>query len=260
VNYGPATNFEIWQIARAATAAPFYFDRLKVKLEDKEAIFEDGGFGKSNNPTIEGIQEIKKLHGKDSVGVVVSVGTARADHVQGTGILHRVRKMGHIATNPDDVHKEVERLLASAQLNETADRFDYFRLNAPGLLNIALDEWKPKSGEKTLEKIRKEFYQWLANTDIQEDLESCARQLVTCRRERALDRHRWEHFAIGSVYRCLGCFDVEGCGAEFKDRGSFLNHLIRDHNLENNDINEEDIRRAPWMEKFKYREQSQSNR
>ena len=254
MNYGPATNFEIWRIARAATAAPFYFDRLKVKLEDKVAVFEDGGFGKSNNPTIEGIQEIKKLHGKNSVGVVVSVGTARADHVKGTGILHRVREMGDMATNPDDVHREVERLLASAQQNSTADGFEYFRLNARGLLNIALDEWKPKSGEKTLDKIRHEFYQWLVNnTEIQEDLEVCARQLVECRRGRALDRHRWEHFAIGSVYRCLGCFDVEGCGAEFKDRGSFLKHLIRDHNLEENDIDEEEIRRAPCMEKFEYR-------
>ena len=38
INYEPAQKFEIYQVARAATAAPLYFDPLKIRIEGYESI------------------------------------------------------------------------------------------------------------------------------------------------------------------------------------------------------------------------------
>ena len=249
INYGPASNFEIWQIARAATAAPLYFAPLELKIENDVAVFEDGGFGQYNNPTYEGIREVKKLHGKSAVGIVVSVGTARAAAKYGRTTTHRIEMIIHTATDPERVEEQV-RAASSKE-----DGFTYFRLNEPGLLEVPLDEWKPKSGqnsgEKTLKAIKDRFLEW--HSEHHDLLSECAHELVRQRRIRAMDRNRWEHFAIGAVYRCLGgCLDVEGCHAKFKDRASFRSHLVGHHNKKEEEIDDQELRRC--MEPFKYRE------
>lgn len=82
--YNSAERLYIYQVARAATAAPMYFKELKVTLqrgdERQKAYFTDGGFGVTNNPTQVGFNEVKSLSGSENhenVGVVLSIGTAR---------------------------------------------------------------------------------------------------------------------------------------------------------------------------------------
>jgi hypothetical protein len=90
-NYGPAHNFEIWEVARATTAAPPYFDPLKISALNRSnsnqssshqhrMIFTDGGFGQSNNPTLESFREVLRKNAAriDRVGIVVSIGTGGA--------------------------------------------------------------------------------------------------------------------------------------------------------------------------------------
>jgi hypothetical protein len=218
-----------------------------MPLEDETAVFEDGGFGESNNPTDLGIQEIRRLG--HTVGTVVSVGTARADALYGTGILGRIKMMSDKATNPENVHARVE---------ERADRedFDYFRLNAPGFLEVDLDEWKPKSGARTLEKIRRRFNEWLRDPQNDEDLQDCAKALVRQRRARAMDRDQWQHFAIGAVYTCLGCMEVTPCRAEFKNKASFRSHLLGHHGLARDGLTADQIPDnvlKTCMARFQYR-------
>lgn len=252
INYGPASTLRIPEIARAATAAPFYFKPLKIKSGGKEVVvYEDGGFGTCNNPTMEAIWEIENIHGAQSVGVVVSVGTARNDHEEGTGTLQKIRKIGKKATDPETVHSQVERLLESERID-----FEYFRLNAPGFLDIALDEWKPKSsrkpfrktqkgssddksGKETLKTMKTKFSEWLRKNKNQEVLQRCAEELVRCRRARTLNKFRWEHFATGAVYRCLEHDQAEDCAREFRDKDRFKGHFVEHHGR---DISDRELR------------------
>ena len=219
-------------------------------------VFEDGGFGACNNPTMEAIWEIKNLHGPRSVGVVVSVGTARKNHEQGTGTLPRIQSIGDKATDPETVHVQVQRLLESE-----GNSFEYFRLNAPGFLDIPLDEWKPKSsrktirktqkrpsddksGKETLGKMRTKFSEWLRYNKNQQHLERCAQELVQRRRARARNRRRWEHFATGAVYRCPEHRQAEDCAREFRDKARFKKHLVAHHDREEEDVRERDLKQC----------------
>lgn len=249
IEYGPASNYEIWQIARAATAAPFYFNPFKMELEGERTTFEDGGFG-VNNPTDVGVQEIRQL--RQPIGIVVSVGTARVNAPHGTTTIPILRNLSDTATDTERVHKSVQRLAAAVD-----DGFKYFRLNEPELLDVHLDEWKPSSGSKTLEKIRSKFLEWKGRHQNDSDLQECADSLVRRRRARISNRDRWKHFAIGAVYRCLGCLDVEGCGDEFKTKASFKSHLLQHHGLQDHgftddNITDDDLRDC--MTQFLYRE------
>ncbi|KAF2796957.1 hypothetical protein K505DRAFT_236549, partial [Melanomma pulvis-pyrius CBS 109.77] len=180
-NFGPADTMEIWEVACAATAAPMYFKEVKKKSNDGTTKFyySDGGFGHTNNPTQLGIQEIETLHGKGNIGVVVSVGTARAnDSSRGKNIFKRVKDIADTATDP----KIVAEQLHTREL--------YWRLNDDEGLSVELDEWKPNNlftrrpGRKTLATIQQEFYRWASERNNITLLEHCARELVRRRRKR----------------------------------------------------------------------------
>ena len=103
IYYGPAENIKIWQVARAATAAPIYFAELEKQSNDgtTKMYFSDGGFGHTNNPTQLGINGIETLHGRGNIGVVLSVGTARANGASGgESIFKRGKGFADTATDP----------------------------------------------------------------------------------------------------------------------------------------------------------------
>ena len=115
-NYGPATDWKIDQIARAATAAELYFPPVEHeedgKRNEKEKVkYTDGGFSDANNPTIQGIEDIRQRWGEHSVGTVVSVGTARHDATvqsQRWSFPGRVRKWADRMTDTQPIHLRVE--------------------------------------------------------------------------------------------------------------------------------------------------------
>jgi patatin-like phospholipase/acyl hydrolase len=150
----------IWQVARAATAAPMYFKELKVHLPgrngDQKTYFSDGGFGVTNNPAQVALIEMMILYGATNVGAIVSIGTARAPETSSRDLFGRVRKMASVATNPENV----------AEWMRTEDPDCYWRFNDKTGLCIELDEWKPnglftkKPGHETLRKIQASFDGW----------------------------------------------------------------------------------------------------
>lgn len=252
INYGEASQLEVWQVARAATAAKFYFEPLKVEnfRGVGSAEFTDGGFNYANNPTRTGIKEIQGLRGSNFIGIVVSVGTARKlkkDAKKATffsTIPNSAREFAEQATDPEVVHNELQGD------HDHNPMFPYFRLNEPGGLQTELDEWEPKrkmfskkeGGAKTIAEIEGAYNRWAAiptNIDL---LKECAAALVKCRRTR-METSKWERYATASQYRCR----FEGCEhPEFFERQEFATHL-RGHSYEDNILkNEISERRKHW--------------
>jgi hypothetical protein len=200
----------IWEVARAATAAPMYFKEFKIFLRHEEekpkekAYFTDGGFGVTNNPAQVGFEELKLLSGSETtenVGVVVSVGTARGKENPGGKSFHaRMKKMASTATDPAVVAK----FMKEQKLKQ------YWRFNDDETgLHVELDEWKPNSrftkqpGHETLTKIQNAFYKWAHKKENFHAIEACAKELVVQRRRRTVDRSRWQRFATGATkYKC----------------------------------------------------------
>lgn len=233
INHGDAQDFEIWQVARAATAAPLYFEPLKIQYptSPKYMLFTDGGFNYTNNPTREGTLEIEEAYGIEHVGTVLSIGTARLDQrPKEKGLLpvfSRIRNVANMATDPEIVHRELEGL-------SEREQFPYFRLNDPGALDIGLDEWAPKrdlfhktSGYRTIKTIKDAFANWAIHFRTQDLFRKCAAELVERRKARRLaDRATWERYATCAKYKC----QTKGCDPEeFVNREAFRAHLTHPH-------------------------------
>lgn len=269
VKTGPADNFEIWQVARAATAARYYFKAMEIEdtARKETIIFEDGGLGHTSNPTQFGINDITLQEGPNAVGIVVSVGTARGElGRQKEGILGRAkRKIVDTIWNSSDpglVHEWVEKN------QRLYPNMEYWRLDpahdeggSGQLLNMPLDEWKPKksrgnqlSGSKTLNEIIRAFDAWVAQGRVQNNLRDCAAQLVEQRRLRMQDEVRWERYAMVTDYKCC----ERPCSRrdrKFTDLQDFENHLKEEHGVRDCDLRSKKKNSAhPW----KYRRPERS--
>lgn len=253
INHEKAQQLEVWQVARAATAAKFYFEPLTIPNARASGSIEftDGGFGQANNPTRTGKQEIEDLYGHTSVGIVVSVGTARKLKSQAkkatffSTIPDSAREFADTATDPEETHKQVQRD------QDRYNKYPYYRLNDPGGLQTELDEWMPKStwyhkangGARTITEIEVAFARWLAKIENVQQLKKCAKKLVECRISR-MNTSRWERFATGSHYRCR----VRACNsADFFDRRQFEKHLAEKHFFEGDPLKNDLVRcRTYW--------------
>lgn len=144
INYGSATNWEVAQIAGAATAAELYFPPVTGKKHRGNVTYSDGGFSNTNNPAIEGIRNIGERWSPDSVGIVVSVGTARygpPSESKWWSFRGRVTKWTDNMTDQQPVHRS-----AKAKSKHKDFVFPYFRFTVKRefALRIGLDEWEPK--------------------------------------------------------------------------------------------------------------------
>ena len=247
INYECAQDFEVWQVARAATAAQFYFEPLEIDhhAAGRKITFTDGGFSHTNNPTREGKREIEDLYGNNSIGIVVSVGTARKLKEDGgrkpffSSIPNSTRDFADTMTDPEIVHRELKRE------HEKRMTFSYYRLNHPGGLKTDLDEWKPKQGMlnkeggwKTMADIRRSFYEWATKLENIQQLQACAEELVACRRKRSKTDERsktddwWARYATGCQFKCRERACPYG---DFYARRVFEAHLKSAHSYEEND-------------------------
>ena len=220
INYGEADDLEVWQVARAATAADFYFRPMVVG----NMSLTDSGFGSTNNPTREAILEMDRIKSIKSVKTVVSVGTARKDQKAKKNIIAWTKGMVNRHANPEAVHGQVELL-------RTREGFDYFRLNDhDGNLDVALDEWEPGNiksrlsskapGHKTKLAIETAWNKWLTDGDNLDELRRCAATLVEHRRKRTDSRPRWERFATCVEFFCPECPTRDA----FYNRDEFRDH------------------------------------
>ena len=76
-----ADKLKIWQVTRATSAAPFYFEMLTADVGNGRGrrSFKDGGI-RENNPSYAAYSEHASLRGDDSYpGLLLSIGTGRPD-------------------------------------------------------------------------------------------------------------------------------------------------------------------------------------
>ena len=252
-SYGQASQLEVWEVARAATAAKFYFEPLKIEDPSGQGFitFTDAGIGLSNNPTQIAKREIENRHGPTSVGIVVSVGTARklrenAKKKRFWSIIpDAAREFADGANDPEAVHNDMQN--DHVRNNE----FPYYRLNHPGGLKTELDEWEPKSrmynkkkgGVKTIADMESAFHKWAAKPENIKELEECADDLVKCRRGR-MNTSKWERYATGSHYEC----PYQGCDpGDLFGRDGFADHLTKKHGSGGEDLeNQVSVYRKQW--------------
>ncbi|KAF5648464.1 calcium-independent phospholipase A2-gamma [Fusarium tjaetaba] len=227
-NAGPAHTTAIWEVARATTAAPRYFESIKI-IGRK---FLDGGMV-ANNPSLIVIREIHNLHGLvPALFVSIGTGLKASKDAQRNGAPREtngeIRSLRRAATRDDvrrkqflkkyiEIGKEWKNWMVDCEgMNGTngwrghcrAIKFTehLYRLNVEGDLHtIPLDDWRPSNtGEETLKFIEEQTRRYLAGPRVSEYINCIAKKAVEVRRQRAATE-QWERFAVDVVYRCPDC-------------------------------------------------------
>ena len=146
-NPGPAHDIPIWQVARATSAAPTYFE--PVVIDGLEYI--DGGFG-ANNPCAEIYDEVKKMNNsaEKCVYFILSVGTGKNNKLtrfQGQGIGRYWNYLNFARGWATDSEKTHDQMIKYR--NNSTFKFHYHRLNVEeGLDSMKLDEWRARGPVK----------------------------------------------------------------------------------------------------------------
>ena len=140
-NPNVAHDIPIWQVARATSAAPTYFEPMVIdKLE-----YIDGGFG-ANNPCVEIYDEVRRMNNDSNkcIKLVLSIGTGKNNEesrFNGHGFSRYVNYLNFArkwASDSEQTH--LTMLKARNSL-----RFGYFRFNVKdGLGQMKLDEWRAR--------------------------------------------------------------------------------------------------------------------
>ncbi|ENH67820.1 Calcium-independent phospholipase A2-gamma [Fusarium oxysporum f. sp. cubense race 1] len=203
-NAGPAHTTAIWEVARATTAAPRYFESIKIRGRK----FLDGGMV-ANNPALIAIREIHNLHGLvPALFVSIGTGLKISADAQNNGLANGangdIRTLRRAATRDDlrrkqflkkyiEIGKHWKNWMVDCEgMNGTNGWRGHcraigltehlYRLNVEGDLHtIPLDDWRPSNtGEDTL-------------------------KFIKAQTERYLAEPRWERFAVDVIYRCSDC-------------------------------------------------------
>ncbi|KAF4458112.1 Calcium-independent phospholipase A2-gamma [Fusarium austroafricanum] len=230
-NPGPADTAAIWEVARATTAAPRYFESIKIRGKK----FLDGGMV-ANNPSLLAIREINNLHDKATV-LFVSIGTGLKSTSAKGGNGHKESRRSNDdplktlrrATTKDNVRRkqflkkyiEIGRHWKNWMVDCEGDNGTngwrahckaigltqhLYRLNVEGDLHtVPLDDWRPSNtGEDTLESIRTKTEEYLREAKVIEYINLIANEAVRIRRLRAATE-QWERFGVDVLYCCPSC-------------------------------------------------------
>ena len=134
---------EIWEAARATSAAPTFFKEVKIRIEGGTTLhFVDGGL-KCNNPVGIVMEEAEKVFGGDqAVGCIVSLGSGLKSAIgvkspagyQKILPLGLLKALGDIATD--------SQIIADSTAKCFGPKSDvYYRLNATNIGDLSLAEW-----------------------------------------------------------------------------------------------------------------------
>lgn len=162
----------IWQAARAASAAPTFFQRLKIGTDE----FIDGGMG-FNNPSKALMRETQRIFGREptrTVACIISVGTGMPKSVnlselRGVGltwIKDLAKALSDMATNCEETNEE---LMA---FSKKLPNF-YFRFNVEqGLQDVRMDRYED------LNVVKANTQRYLMKATQQEKLHQAAKTLL----------------------------------------------------------------------------------
>ena len=134
-------DYPLWQVVRASTAAPYFFDPETLRIGKASGTvkavtgdFVDGGVSPANNPALQALMtatmegyRLRWKVGADEL-LVVSVGTGKADPevghaniVQGTAAIHAVLSLKALM---EDCADQVETLMQWLSESPTARQID----------------------------------------------------------------------------------------------------------------------------------------
>jgi hypothetical protein len=135
--YQPSLDCEIWEVARATSAAPTFFDPIQLP---NGTTLRDGAFF-NNNPIMELLDEIQTEFGGDEIESIVSIGTGvgKTEHL-GSRLSSVAKACAKIATDTGNTEWQFRRTHASK-----GQQFDgcYFRFEVDqGLQGVGIEEWK----------------------------------------------------------------------------------------------------------------------
>lgn len=179
-----ADNCQIWQVARATSAAPGFFPLAKVDGRE----FLDGGFG-TNNPSHEASMELSTMH-PTNYTCLVSIGSGKRQVVsrfKSDLLGHRfsyIKAAVKLATDTENIHENMRDLAARSE------KFSYFRFDVPGLETILMDEWKVKKRPQlpssksmhTIAFIEEKTEEYLGQTDTRDSIRECAQMIAESHR------------------------------------------------------------------------------
>lgn len=146
-NPGLAHDIPIWEVARATSAAPTYFQPRKTGNRE----YLDGGMG-ANNPCEELYGEVRRMNNGSNkcVRIILSIGTGKnnkAARFNGKGRSRYWNYMNWAKKWASDAQGPHERML---RLQRERKEFPYFRLNVEqGLDEMKLDEWRVRGALRT---------------------------------------------------------------------------------------------------------------
>jgi hypothetical protein len=188
-----ADKLKIWQVTRATSAAPFYFDMLVADVKGEKMGFKDGGI-RENNPSFAAYSEHGSMHGDEhEPGVLLSIGTGRPNTENDgfaavwPGPLGKVKLLQKwsekfaVFKNVLIKYTEGEKQHTNMRIIARGEHRWYKRLNVDkGLQDLKLDNWEKGSwtnpqtgltevvnGGKTLTTMEKATKDYLTRTHLE---------------------------------------------------------------------------------------------
>jgi hypothetical protein len=237
-NPGPAHTHKVWEVARATSAAPTFFQPIRLNNKD----YSDGGVG-NNNPAQLMLDEVIYKAGEESLsaalGVLVSIGAGQKPTKRlrvkkkypGLSSLKIVKEASRILRHLKDTSTDVEAIHKHVSDRCKDNKFNhYYRwTGGPEVGGLAMDEWLPKQHGKTpptAEFIEKHVKAYMAQDEQQDALMKCARELVKRRRQRISfqpERGLFRRFTECSMLECQFCDDL------LENREVAKSHILKQH-------------------------------
>jgi hypothetical protein len=188
-----ADKLKIWQVTRATSAAPFYFDMLVADVKNERMGFKDGGI-RENNPSFAAYSEHGSMHGDEhEPGLLLSIGTGRPN-TENDGfaavwpgplgklkVLQKWSEKFAVFKNVLIKYTEGEKQHTNMRIIARGEHRWYKRLNVDkGLHNLKLDNWEkgswtnPQTGKtevvnggKTLSRMEEATTAYLTRTHLE---------------------------------------------------------------------------------------------
>ena len=174
---GPASTHQIWEVARATSAAPTFF--APINLDGN--MFVDGGVT-ANNPTQEALREVAFLYGELTGTCVVSIGSGISNDPLLPASLLSGKRTGftHLKEIVCVLHAVVVQIeLINIDVHFEASmnaRFAYFRFNTINERDIGLDDWDTSGRTQTeIELSAKNFVE---SEETKAQMRQCASAIV----------------------------------------------------------------------------------
>lgn len=161
----PQDEYKMWEAARATSAAPLYFNQMK--LSTSSLTFSDGGMLR-NNPIDTVYHEARQIWPTRDIGIVISIGTGV---VETSGLKNKFRSMLDVTIKAlVDAQDQAQDFERSTDGRNLIGRNRYFRFNVEqGLQKIRMDD----ASDKTLEELRGHTERYLRSDGMKTFAERC---------------------------------------------------------------------------------------